>query len=211
MWLGTNDVDWVRTCVDTAISTSLSGEFFRHRRNGFKALHVILRSNPNGKYLEVLEFHSGSRQGVLRIPEGEMKKSWSVFSNLCKGFWDNNPLRGQATSANRRQVEFWDVETHMGMEGSLPKISHADHNSVTTAVNTVLGDFQNTDTDVNTHILLELKLELTRGQDGRWVVSKAKVENKAQTKEPLRGPKQPNKNPKSKMDPQKCGSPNPHH
>ena len=128
MWLGTNDVDWVWTCVDKAISTSLSGEFFRHRRNGFKALHVILRSNPNGKYLEVLEFHSGSRQGVLRIPEGEMKKSWSVFSNLCKGFWDNNPLRGQATS-----------------------------------------------------------------------------------KEPLRGPKQPNKSPKSKMDPQKCGSPNPHH
>ncbi|GMY14815.1 hypothetical protein FCV25MIE_10054 [Fagus crenata] len=136
-----------------------------------------------------------------------MKKSWSVFSNLCKGFWDNNPLRGQATSANRRQVEFWDVETHMGMEGSLSKISHADHNSVTTTVNTVLGDFQNTDTDVNAHILLELKLELTRGQDGRWAVSKAEVENKAQTKEPLRGPKQTQQKSKKQNGPTKMWKP----
>ena len=82
VWLGTNDLDWVRSCIDTAVTTSLSGEFFRYHQNGFKAIHVILRSNSNGKFLEVLEFHSGSRQGVLCIPEGEAKKSWSVFSKL---------------------------------------------------------------------------------------------------------------------------------
>jgi hypothetical protein len=188
VWLGTNDLDWVRTCIDTAVTTSLSGEFFRHHQNGFKAIHVILRSNSNGKFLEVSEFHSGSRQGVLRIPEGEAKKSWSVFSKLCQGCRD--PLCVQATSSNRRQVEFRDVEPSMGREGSVSKISHADHNSVTTAVNTVLGDIQNIDTDVNAHIILEIKLELLCGLDGIWIVFNAAVGHKAQTKEPVLGPKQ---------------------
>ena len=77
----------------------------------------------------------------------------------------------------------------MGMEGKLSKISHENQNPVTTAMTTMLGGFQNTNTDVNAHILLELKLELTRGDNGLWIVSKAEVENKAHYKEPLRGPK----------------------
>jgi hypothetical protein len=201
VWLGTNDLDWVRTCVDTAVSTSVSGEFFRHRRNGYKALHVILRSNPNGKFLEVSEFHSGSRQGVLRIPEGETKKGWSDFSNLCQGFRDHKPQRVQAANDNQRQAEFRDVETRMGMEGILPNIPHADHNPVTTAVNTVIRDFQNIATGVNENITLDIKLELTRGQDGLWTIFKAAVENKAQTKEPVMGPKQTQQQPKKQMRP----------
>jgi hypothetical protein len=134
-----------------------------------------------------------------------MKKGWSVFSNLCKGFRGNNG----ATSDNQRQVEFRDVETRMGMEGNLPKISHENQNPVTTAVTTVLGGFQNTDTDVNAHIILELKLELTRGHNGLWTVSKAEVENKAHYKEPVRGLKQIQQQYKKQAGPTKVWKPKP--
>ena len=107
---------------------------------------------------------------------------------MCQAFRDSNPQCGQAASDNRRQVEFREVATCMGMEGFLPKISHADHTSVTTVVNKVIGDFQNTDTGVNEHIILNIKLELTRGQDGLWKVSNAAVENKAQNKGARDGP-----------------------
>ncbi|GMY26974.1 hypothetical protein FCV25MIE_22216, partial [Fagus crenata] len=42
---------------------------FEITQDGYKALHVIRRSNQHGQLLEISEFHSGSRQGVIRIPE----------------------------------------------------------------------------------------------------------------------------------------------
>ncbi|GMY33690.1 hypothetical protein FCV25MIE_28932, partial [Fagus crenata] len=79
------------------------GEFFRQHRTGYKSIHVTRRANANGKFLEVSEFHSGSRQGALHIPKGETKSGWSRVVNV-------------------------DMGTHMAREGNLPKISHANHN-----------------------------------------------------------------------------------
>ncbi|GMY21587.1 hypothetical protein FCV25MIE_16828 [Fagus crenata] len=51
-----------------------------------KALHVIRCSNKHGMFLEIPEFHSGSHQGVIRIPEGAERQGWVHFSKLCKEF-----------------------------------------------------------------------------------------------------------------------------
>jgi hypothetical protein len=42
----------------------------------------------HGQFLEIYEFHSGSHQGVLRVPEGKARQGWSNFSFLCKSIWN---------------------------------------------------------------------------------------------------------------------------
>ena len=145
IWLGHRDLDWLRVCIDTPVSSG-NGEFFRQRRTGYKSIHVIRRANANGKFLEVSEFHSGSRQGALRIPKGEAKSGWVDFARLCKGFWDPNHQTTAATDGgNQRRVVNVDMGTRMAREGNFPKISHANHNPtqhVTAVVNSALGDIQ---------------------------------------------------------------------
>ena len=48
------------------------GIFFQNFWGECKVLHVVCRSNHCGRYLEISEFHCGSRQGFICIPEGKM-------------------------------------------------------------------------------------------------------------------------------------------
>ena len=130
IWLGHRDLEWLRGCIDTVVLSG-NGEFFRQRRTGYKAIHVIRRANANDKFLEVLEFHGGSRQGALRIPEGAAKSGWVDFGRLCKDFWDPNHQTTTATDGgNQHRVVNVDVGTRMAREENLPKIkSHPTRNS----------------------------------------------------------------------------------
>lgn len=76
LWVGNNNLIWLGDVIDQAVKSQSLGEFFKHRRDGYKAIHVIRRSNKNGTFLETSEFHSGSRQGVIRIPEGVARQGW---------------------------------------------------------------------------------------------------------------------------------------
>jgi hypothetical protein len=68
IWLGLKDMGWLGNTMEMAASNDTVGkDFFRHHRDGYKAIHVIRRSNQHGQYLEVSEFHSGARKGVIRI------------------------------------------------------------------------------------------------------------------------------------------------
>ncbi len=99
LWLGTKELVWLRESIDKAILANTSREFFEHRRDGYKALHVIRRFNPHDNFLEVSDSHSFSHQGVIRIPEGEKRKGWTDFSLLCKRNWDTN-LYAKGTQVN---------------------------------------------------------------------------------------------------------------
>uniref|UniRef100_A0A2N9GX79 Reverse transcriptase domain-containing protein n=1 Tax=Fagus sylvatica TaxID=28930 RepID=A0A2N9GX79_FAGSY len=169
IWLGHSDMDWLRVCVDTVVSSG-DGEFFRQCRTGYKSIHVTRRANANGKFLEVSEYHSGSRQGALRIPAGETKSGWVDFGQLCKTFWDPNHQTTAATNGgNQRRVVNVDMGTRMAREGNLPKISHANQNPtqhVAAAMNSALSAIQTNLTGVNSFINLEIKLELGIKLDG---------------------------------------------
>ena len=86
IWIGPKDIDWLGSFVEKAVRYGKTGDFFQHRRDGYKAIHVIRRYNRHGQFLEISEFHSGSHQGVLRVPEGKARQGWSEFSILCKNF-----------------------------------------------------------------------------------------------------------------------------
>ena len=88
IWIGSKDIEWLGIAIDNAINHGTTRNFFKHCRDGYKAVHVIQRSNRNGHFLEISEFHSGSRQGVIRIPEGKARQGWLEFSQLCRTFWD---------------------------------------------------------------------------------------------------------------------------
>ncbi len=82
IWVGLKDIDWLGIFIDKEIYGK-EGEFFQHRRDGYKAIHVICHSNHYGYFLEISEFHSGSRQWVIRIPEGKARKGWLNSALVC--------------------------------------------------------------------------------------------------------------------------------
>ena len=68
---------WLGNTIDMAASKTTGGEFFRHHRDGYKAIHAICCSNQHGQYLEISEFHSGSCKGVICIPAGLEQQGWA--------------------------------------------------------------------------------------------------------------------------------------
>jgi hypothetical protein len=65
LWLRNKDMTWLSDTINKAVQSRTRGDFFKHRWDGYKALHVIRRSNQHGNFLEVSKFHSGSCQSVI--------------------------------------------------------------------------------------------------------------------------------------------------
>uniref|UniRef100_A0A2N9HAP6 Reverse transcriptase zinc-binding domain-containing protein n=1 Tax=Fagus sylvatica TaxID=28930 RepID=A0A2N9HAP6_FAGSY len=154
-----------------------------HQRDGYKAIHVIRRSNQYGLYLEVSEFHSGSRKGVIRIPAGVEKQGWAQFSVFCTG---HQNLAQKSTNERRRDVDKAAVMSKES-EGGKPQILHQDF------------VFQNHATDpgkkaaalisvdmpkdlVNSRVQFLLNLELGCGPEGEWFVSRAELQKDESTR-----------------------------
>lgn len=179
---------WLGTTIDMAASKATVGDFFRHQRDGYKAIHVIRRSNQYGLYLEVSEFHSGSRKGVIRIPAGVEQQGWAQFSLFCKGNQNQAPLSQRQNSTNERSREVAKAAVmSKESEGGKPQILHQDF------------VFQNHATDpgkkaaalisvdmpkdlVNSRVQFLLNLELGCGPEGEWFVSRAELQKDESTR-----------------------------
>ena len=78
-------------------------------------------------FLETSEFHSGSHQGVIRIPEGVAQQGWVNFSNLCKGFRASTIVSQRHISLGhdpeRRKGEAGNEGLNREMEGRELRIS----------------------------------------------------------------------------------------
>ena len=180
IWLGPRDIDWLGTSVEKAVRYGKTGDFFQHRCDGYKALHVIRRYNRHGQFLEISEFHSGSHQGVLRVLEGKARQGWSDFSLLCKNFW-NRPAAVQADGGHdRRRKESGALVS----ENRMPRITQIDpkfEKHVTVAMNSALGVKENPmvkgNPEVNARVDIMLNLTLVCGLGGEWTVSQAQIIN----------------------------------
>ena len=146
---------------------------------------MICRSNHYGHFLEILEFHSGSCQGVIRIPEGKASKGWLDFALVCQGFCDKHiPLREVDGDCDRRRGVSTAVGSNQGKEHGVLRISPTDtvfENHVTVAVNHALGDLDkiagegNMESEVNARVDILLNLTLVRGPGGKWAVTQAQI------------------------------------
>ena len=187
---------WLGNTIDMVASKATGGDFFRHHRDGYKAIHVIRRSNQYGQYLEVSEFHSGSRKGVIRIPARLEQQGWAQFSLFYKGHQNQAPLSQRQNSTNERHREVAKAAVMTKeIEGGKPQIMHQDfvfQNHVTDTGNKAVGliSMDMPKDLVNTRVQLHLKLELSCGLDGEWVLSQAELQNPEPTRTHLT--KQPN-------------------
>ena len=182
LWLGQKDLEWLGDCIEKSMRHQKDGEFVKHWRDGYKAIHVIRGSNQNGSFLEISEFHSGSRQVVLRVPAGLEWQGWFDFSKQCKAFWNTN---------FRRRAEVGGDGNKKGKESNEPQIVQADTNfkkPVSDPVNNAIGinmTLQSPKTKVNARVELSIKLDLVCGPTGAWEVFRAQVlqdNSKAQVK-----------------------------
>ena len=183
LWLGQKDLEWLGDCIEKAMIHKKDGEFVQHRHDGYKAIHAVRRSNQNGSFLELSEFHSGTRQGVLRVPAGVEWQGWVEFAKQCKGFWNMN---------FRRRAEMEGVGNNKGKESREPQMVQKDTNfkkQVSVAVNDAIAinsTLPTQETEVNARVELSIKLELVCGPTGVWNVARAQVlqdKPKAQVKE----------------------------
>ena len=94
IWLGLHDMVWLGNTIEKVAKVDMGGDFFRNHRDGYKAIHVLRRSNQHGLYFEVSEFHNGSRKGVISIPAVLAQQGWVQFSCMCKDYWNmQNPTK----------------------------------------------------------------------------------------------------------------------
>jgi hypothetical protein len=170
-----------------AASKATGGDFFRHHRDGYKAIHVIRRSNQYGQYLEVSEFHSGSRKGVIRIPAGLEQQGWAQFSLFCKGHQKQATLPQRQNTNDRRREVARAAGTNKAIEGGKPQIMHQDiifQKHVTDPGNKAMGliSVDMPKNMVNSRVQLSLELELGCGPDGTWVITRAELQNSKPTR-----------------------------
>ena len=180
LWLGYNNLIWLGDVIDQAVKSRSLGEFFKHRCDGYKAIHVICRSNKHGTFLESSEFHSGSRQGVIRIPEGVARQGWLQFSNLCKGFKASTVVLQRQIpighDCQRRKGKTGDEGLHREIEGREPHISQNIEPGIPVNVNpteeVMANDTFNipinihTNPIINARVALVINMELVCGPGG---------------------------------------------
>ena len=125
LWVGYNELDWLGECILKAVEPKLKSDFFKHHRDGYKAIHVIRRSNQHGNFLEIFEFRSVSRQGVIHIPEGMQRHGWVAFAKFCK---DRRGHSTEVTHLNfhRNRAMHGGLGLNKCEEGSQLKITHKD-------------------------------------------------------------------------------------
>jgi hypothetical protein len=61
--------------------------FFRFFRDGYRILELSCLKNRGGRFIELCDYHSGSQQGNLRIPEGKEGEGWARFDQELRNFF----------------------------------------------------------------------------------------------------------------------------
>ena len=104
IWLGHMGLKWLLQLLDKLCTSQLNTqgllEFFR---DGYRTLEVSGMKNDRGTFIEISEFHSGSQQGGIRVPEGWRGAGWVYFAKELRRFFLNDKASPMSSSAVGRQ------------------------------------------------------------------------------------------------------------
>jgi hypothetical protein len=64
--------------------------FFQSHRDGYRVLELSCMKNKGGCFVELADYHSGSRQGHIRIPEGKKGVGWTSFGEEVRRYFLGN-------------------------------------------------------------------------------------------------------------------------
>uniref|UniRef100_A0A2N9I472 Reverse transcriptase domain-containing protein n=1 Tax=Fagus sylvatica TaxID=28930 RepID=A0A2N9I472_FAGSY len=101
IWVSSKGLHWLLGAWDqlSQISTQPEG-FFQSHRDGYRVLELSCMKNKGGRFVELADYHSGSRQGHIRIPEGKQGTGWISFGEEVRRYFLGNGSQ-QAKLAGR--------------------------------------------------------------------------------------------------------------
>ena len=59
----------------------IEGVFFQFLRSNYSILEVSCLKNKGGRFLEIVDYHSGGQRGSIRIPEGSRSTGWKKLAS----------------------------------------------------------------------------------------------------------------------------------
>ena len=69
--VGRSGLDWIIACLVELCRWDFSKQhFFKRFHENYKILEFSSRSNKGGIFVEISEYHNGTRHGCLRVPGG---------------------------------------------------------------------------------------------------------------------------------------------
>ena len=77
--------------------------FLEFSRDGYRTVEVSGMKNDRGTFIEISEFHSGSQQGGIRVPEGQRGVGWAYFEKELHHFFLNEKSSSMSSSVMGRQ------------------------------------------------------------------------------------------------------------
>uniref|UniRef100_A0A2N9F4W2 Reverse transcriptase domain-containing protein n=1 Tax=Fagus sylvatica TaxID=28930 RepID=A0A2N9F4W2_FAGSY len=112
LWVGSRGLKWFLDEMGGMMKpgSHLEG-FFRFFRDGYRILELSCLKNRGGRFIELCDYHSGSQQGNLRIPEGKEGAGWARFNR------ERDSYRG--TRNPGKAV----MDTSKNLQGSKPSVT----------------------------------------------------------------------------------------
>uniref|UniRef100_A0A2N9HG92 Endonuclease/exonuclease/phosphatase domain-containing protein n=1 Tax=Fagus sylvatica TaxID=28930 RepID=A0A2N9HG92_FAGSY len=98
LWIGLRGLKWLLGELEALRkpAAKLVG-FFQFYRDGYRTLELSCLSNRGGRYLELCDYHSGSQQGGVRVPEGKHGAGWTLFDRELRSYFLGEKFAGAAT------------------------------------------------------------------------------------------------------------------
>ena len=94
IWVSAMDLQWLTRVWDKLCKITDQPEgFFQSFRDGYRILEISCMKNKRGRFVELSDYHSGSQQGHIRIPEGKKRGGWDSFVKELRQFFLGCRLR----------------------------------------------------------------------------------------------------------------------
>jgi hypothetical protein len=83
--MGLEGVKWIGKCMSEVREWKGTREtFFKFFCDIYHAIELVCSKNNGGLYVEISEYHSGSRKGVIRVLEGRKLHGRAFFEAVLQ-------------------------------------------------------------------------------------------------------------------------------
>ena len=78
---------WLLNIIEQVRVKEDKSGFFKFLRSSYSILKVSCLKNKGGRFLEIVDYHSGAQRGSIRIPEGAKSAGWKKITSEIWSFF----------------------------------------------------------------------------------------------------------------------------
>jgi hypothetical protein len=78
---------WLLNIIEQVRVKEDKSGFFKFLRSSYSILEVSCLKNKGGRFLEIVDYHSGAQRGSIRIPEGAKSAGWKKITSEIWSFF----------------------------------------------------------------------------------------------------------------------------